>query len=707
MAGKEILNSFGVSVPRSQFVAFEDAGPIALDGLSPPYVVKVVSPDIIHKSDVGGVAVGLADGSAVSQAIDEMSRDSRMASADVQGYLIEEMVGAGVEMVVGAVCDPHFGQMVMVGLGGIFVEVLEDVTFRICPISENDAHEMLSELQGAPMLDGVRGRAAVSRDAIVDVMLRIAGKDGLLSTFENEIAEFDLNPLIVTTDGAVAADAQFILKSTTGDETEAPASIPPRHDLPVIERFDPLFNPKTVAVVGASSTGVTMANTFIRRMKEFGYPGEIFPIHPKATEVEGLQAFPSLAEAPQVIDYAYIAIGAEHIPDLLADTDGRVRFAQVISSGFGELEGGRQRQHELIAKAHGAGIRVLGPNCLGTYSPRGGVTFPEDAPKDLGTVGIVSQSGGLSTDIIKRGQSRGLRYSGLVTVGNSADIGPVDLLEFYLEDPATKVVGMYLEGIEDGRALFDLLHGPRATKPVVILRGGRSAQGQDAAASHTGALAGDARAWQALTMQAPVLQVGTIDSFIDALLALQFLRLRVDTPTQRIVLFGNGGGTSVLATDYFADLGLDVAPFSEPTQAEMAKLDLPPGNSLANPIDTPVRTLQQEEGRIAGTILDIVYRREDPDALLFHLNLSSFVGRGSADSVGNLIQAALAVRASHQGQSHLAVALRTDGSEELEAEKRRYRTLFQDAGIPVFDEIPQAADALAAVKHLETRLAAK
>ena len=706
-AGKRLLAAYGVAVPRSVMVGVEVGAPLDIGGLSPPFVAKVVSPQILHKSDVGGVAIGLADKEAVRQAIDEMAAIPAIASAEVDGFLVEEMAPPGIEMVVGAIRDPHFGPMVMVGLGGIFVEVLKDVSFRICPITEGEAHAMLSELQGVPLLDGVRGGQAVSRQAIVDVMLRIAAADGLLAEFGDDIAELDVNPLIVAADGAVAADARVILRDPGVDVADAHAPAPPRQNFTVAERFAPLFNPRTIAVVGASTTGKSIANTFIRRMKAYGYDGQMYPIHPKASEVEGLAAYASLADAPEAIDYAYIAVAAAHIPDMLAAAPDKVRFAQVISSGFGEVATGRDLQIDLVNKAHGAGIRVLGPNCLGLYSPRGGVTFPEDAPKELGTVGIVSQSGGLSTDIIKRGQTRGLRYSGLVTVGNSADIGPVDLLEFYHEDPETQVIGMYLEGVEDGRAFFDLLRSPRATKPVVILRGGRSAQGQHAAASHTGALAGDARAWQALTRQAAVLEVATIDAFIDALLALQHLRLRPDAPTQRIVLFGNGGGTSVLATDYFAELGLDVEPFAEPTQAELAKLDLPPGTSLVNPIDTPVLTLQEEEGRIAGRILDIVFERENPDALLLHLNLASFVGRGPADSVENLIQTILAAQGRHQGQTHIAVALRTDRSAQLEEQKDRYGALFQNVGIPVFDEIPPAADALAAIKHLETRLGDK
>ncbi|HSR72123.1 MAG TPA: CoA-binding protein, partial [Kiloniellales bacterium] len=513
----------------------------------------------------------------------------------------------------------------------------------------------------------------------------------------------DINPVIVSPEGVTAVDARIILAEP--GRNEKPRTAPPRAslDVPPRERFAPLFAPHTVAVVGASSSDVTIANTFIRRLADFGFAGHIYPIHPKAAEIEELPAYPSLAETPEPVDYAYIAIGATRIPDLLAAAAGRVRFAQVISSGFGEVSEGRELEVRLVEAARAGGCRLIGPNCLGLYSPRGGVTFPVGAPKELGPVGIISQSGGLGTDIIKRGQWRGLRFSGLVTIGNSADLGPVDLAEFFFDDPETRVIGLYLEDIKDGRRFFDLLRSPAASKPVVILRGGRSRQGRIAAASHTGALAGDHRAWDALAKQTGCATVATVDEFLDVLHLLQFRALRTERPTRSVALFGNGGGTSVLAADGFAELGLDISPFPQEVRAALEALALPPGTSVANPIDAPVRTLQQEEGRVANTILDIVYRMADPDAVVMHLNLAAFVGRGDIDPVDNLIQAAVDLQAAYPAQAHFLLVLRTDGSPELEERRRAYRERALAVGIPVFDEVANAARALAAIGTLERR----
>jgi acyl-CoA synthetase (NDP forming) len=211
LAGKRLLASFGVTVPKSLVVPDASAAAAACDRLRPPLALKVVSPDILHKSDAGGVKVGLASAAEVEAAVRAMMTQPAIANARVDGFLLEEMVPAGVEIVVGGLRDPQFGPMVMVGLGGVFVEVLADVAFRICPILQLDAEEMLDELKGAALLRGARGRAPASREAIVDVLLKIGGENGLLMTHERDIAEADINPLIVTEHAAVAVDARFVL----------------------------------------------------------------------------------------------------------------------------------------------------------------------------------------------------------------------------------------------------------------------------------------------------------------------------------------------------------------------------------------------------------------------------------------------------------------------------------------------------------------
>ena len=702
-SGKRLLQSISIPVPRGFFAQTAEDAAAKAKALSPPLVAKVVSAKVIHKSDVGGVRLDLADAAAVRDAVASMSEIPAIRSSGIDGWLVEEMAPKGIEVVVGGYRDPQFGPVIMAGFGGIFVEILKDVAFRICPIDAGDARGMLGELKGAALLDGARGRPPVDKAALIDALVKIGGRDGLLMRFQSDIAELDINPMVVNERGLIAVDARVIL----GDRkpSEGLSGKKPHDDLPVLERFRPLFEPRTVGVLGASAKGgTTLSNTFIRRMKAFGFTGDLYPIHPEATEIDGLPAYKSIAAAPRPIDYAFVAIAAERIGPLLAAAEGRLRFAQVISSGFSEVEGGSDLERDLVEKAHRGGVRVIGPNCLGTYSPRGGLTFSDNAPRDVGSIGIISQSGGLTTNMIKRGQVRGLRYSGAVTAGNCADITPADLLEFYLADPLTKAIGCYLEDVKDGRGFFDLLR--MSAKPVVLLCGGRSAQGRLAAASHTGALAGDGRVWTALCAQTPCVEVATLDEFVDTLLTLQYLTLRPQRPTRRVVMFGNGGGTSVLGADFFAAHGLDVSPFKPKVRASLEALELLPGSSVANPIDTPVATLQENNGLVARRILDIVYDKAAPDAIALHLNMSSFSGRGGVDPIDSIfgfIESALCV---HRDAAHLLLAFRTDGDPALEERKRKYRETAGRLGIPMFDEVPELAKALAAVAHLERRLAA-
>ncbi len=469
----------------------------------------------------------------------------------------------------------------------------------------------------------------------------------------------------------------------------------------IVERFNPLFKPKTVAVVGASTKGAALPNVFIRRIRELGFTGAIYPIHPTAPEIDGFKAYRSLAETPEPIDYTFIAIAGAQIPPLLAAANGRVRFAQVISSGFGEVDEGRDLQQKLVDAARAGGMRLLGPNCLGIYSPRGHLTFTEIGPRPAGSVGVVSQSGGLGTDIVRRGLNRGVRFSGLVTVGNCADIGPSDLLEYYFADPETKVIGMYIETARDARRIFEILRAEKARKPVVLLKGGRTTLGLAAAVSHTGSLAGDDRAWVALSRQTGCILTESLDEFIDALLIFQTLTPRTDKPTERVVLFGNGGGASVLATDTYARLGLEVAPFAQDTIAALAELQLPPGTSITNPVDCPVGTLQQDDGRVAEKIVDIIYRIGKPEALVMHLNMAPFVGRSKPEVLDNVVLAAMRVQSKFPGLAHFLLVLRSDGDEQIEARKREFRAKAVELGIPVFDEIGDAGHALKALRAHE------
>ena len=211
IAAKQLLTAYGIAVPSSVIVPGAADAEAAFKQLKAPVAIKVMSPDILHKSDAGGVKVGIASAKEASTAIQEMMAVPAIGAARVDGFVLEEMAPEGHEVVIGGLRDPHFGPLVMLGLGGIFVEVLADVTFRICPIERRDAEEMLDEIKGAAILKGARGRKPASREAIVNALLKIGGEDGLLMDLAADIQEADINPLIVSETGAVAVDARFLL----------------------------------------------------------------------------------------------------------------------------------------------------------------------------------------------------------------------------------------------------------------------------------------------------------------------------------------------------------------------------------------------------------------------------------------------------------------------------------------------------------------
>ncbi|OZI60626.1 CoA-binding protein [Bordetella genomosp. 11] len=462
--------------------------------------------------------------------------------------------------------------------------------------------------------------------------------------------------------------------------------------------FGALFRPATIAVAGVSARSAGQGNKFIQRLRAAGYAGAIYPIHPTETRLEGLPAYPSLADTPEPIDYAFIAIPAEAVPPLLASARHRVRFAQVMSSGFGEGGRGGALREALAQAVRQGGMRLLGPNCMGIYSPSGRVTFTDGRMGDAGTVGVLSQSGGLSIDIVRNGEYRGLRFSGVVSLGNCLDVDPGDLLEYYIEDPGTRVIGAYIEEIRDGRRFFDLLRRARARKPVVLLKGGRTGQGQRAAASHTGSLASNDQVWRALASQTGSILVDTMEDFIDALVALEHEADLSPSFDGRVVLFGNGGGASVLAADAFGRAGIDVPELRAGTIAALQRLGIPSGAGLENPLDVPANILDRDHGALARGILAAVVETERPGAVIAHLNLPVILGYRQGALMDELVHAVIELKAALPQDVRLFLVLRSPGQADLETLRQAYVHQAMRAGIQVFLGLPAAARALAALR---------
>ncbi len=693
---KALLRSAGIAAPQGIFLReADDVTDAVLSELRSPMVAKVLTRDGAHKSDFGGVRLGLQSATEIKEALSDIGAAAKNAGAALDGFLVEEQSPAGIEMVVGGFWDARLGPCVMVGLGGVFVEVFEDVSFRVCPISETDARSMIDDLRSAPLLRGVRGTAACDEDAIIAALLSFGGEGGLMSALDGQATAIEINPLIVHESGAVAVDARILLAPTAREKVPAAPDLDPDH---ICEIFRPLFTPRSLAVIGASASGTSFGNEVIRHSLAFGFKGQVYPVHPKAAEVEGYAAVPSLADLPESVDFAYVAVAAEAAIDAIAQAPGKTRFVQVMSSGFGEADEGQDRQARLVRAAKDSGTRLIGPNCLGIHSPRGGLTFVGGATPEPGGVAVISQSGGLAVDVILRGEQRGLRYSAVTTLGNSADLGPTDLLEYHLCDPDTKVIGLYIEDVGDGRRFVQRLREAGARKPIVLLVGGQTAAGRRAAASHTGALAAETRLWGGISKQTGIAITETLDDFLDALLVLQAEAGRPTRPMTRVALFGNGGGTSVLAADALSRAGLQTPEVPEDALRQLQTLGLPPGTGLNNPVDTPAGTLRHRDGAVAGELLNILAQAGGYDAVIVHVNLPVFTSSAnqSVDVIGGLVREAVRVSALPDAP-RIVLVLRSDGAEATDARQRRDSERARSAGLAVFKELPEAARALRAL----------
>lgn len=698
---KEWVSGFGIAVPRGATASCPDDVAKAASELSPPLVVKAYGPDLVHKSDAGAVRLELRTPAEAARAAAGMAA----ALGDrITGFLVEEQAEPGVEVIVGAVHDPAFGPVILTGLGGVWTEVMRDTAVRLCPITTTDAHAMLSELRGAPLLTGFRGAPPIDRDALVRILLAVGGPGGIAEHLAGSstrsagavagppasppaakrsadspvaerlvgspgaVFEFELNPVICTPSGATAVDARLLGRDDLPRDLEG---VEHRRREP---DFDRLFAPRGVAVVGASTKRPNFGNMFLGFYQAAGTTN-LVAVHPTAGEIDGVPCVPSLAAAE--VDYALVAVPAERCPDVIRASG--VPFVQVMSGGFRET-GAVELEERLVEAARGS--RLLGPNCMGVYSPAGGQTFIGGERGAPGRIAMISQSGGMAGEVIKVGERRGLGFSKVATVGNSADVAPAELVRYLDRDAATSVIGLYLE--DPGAGLFEALK--ETTKPVVALVGGRSAQGHRAAVSHTGAMIGDSRVWDALAEQTGIALVAAQDDLIGALDLLDLHAHR--TPEgDGVLVVGPSGGASVLAADALDRAGLTLRPLPD------TDLKLGAGTILGNPLEIPLGPRGRSE--LVREVVTTIQRAEPYPDVITHVNVQSFFTYGH--SVAALLAYAGQVAALQEELPGTRVTLVTRNSEcAPPGVEDEIRAIARAAGVPSYRSMEAAAVAVAA-----------
>ncbi|HEY7295436.1 MAG TPA: CoA-binding protein, partial [Dehalococcoidia bacterium] len=385
-----------------------------------------------------------------------------------------------------------------------------------------------------------------------------------------------------------------------------------------VHPLEAIFHPRGIAVAGVSVGGGGFGgNMFIQALKGQGFRGGIYPVNPKATAetvIEGERAYPNLAAVPGPVDYVISSVPARAVLDLLADAERKgVRTIHFFTAGFRETGDAERAQleEEVLRRARAAGIRLIGPNCMGVYYPAEGITFQHGFPRDAGEVGVLSQSGLNATEIITYGAPRGLRYSKVISFGNATDLNESDFLDYLAHDPQTAVIAAYIEGVRDGRRFFKAVQEASAVKPLTILKGGLTDAGSRATSSHTGSLAGSAQIWQALQRQTGFVLVETLEELIDTTITFHFVKALAG---RRVAIVGGGGGTSVLAADACARAGLQVPVLAAETQRLLGEFTPDAGTSVRNPVDT--MAMWRNEG--LGKTLDIVAGDGQIDVVLLH-----------------------------------------------------------------------------------------
>ncbi|GAA1072216.1 acetate--CoA ligase family protein [Nocardiopsis composta] len=713
---KELAARAGVPVPRGAACGSAAGAARAAAGLRPPLVLKAHGPGLVHKSDAGAVRLGLAGPDEVAAAAVEMGRALAEAGCAAEGFLVEEQAEAGVELIVGVLADPSFGPVLMVGLGGVWTEVLDDAAVLPCPVHRGEVEAMLAGLRGAALLDGARGTAPVYRPALLDLVMAVGGPGGLAERLGPRLAEFELNPVIAGPRGAVAVDARLLLREGAGESGALPApprrsgaargSGPPSGPGAPGTDFSRLFAPRGVAVVGASASRPSFGNMLLGQYRSAGFPGTLVAVHPEAAEVDGVPAVPSLRDVPPEVDYALVAVPAPGCAQAVRDAAG-IGFVQVVSGGFAESgPEGAALEEELRTAARRSGARLLGPNCMGVYSPAGGQTFLGGALGRPGRISLVSQSGGLAGEVVRVGERRGLRFAKVATLGNSADVTPAELVRFLAADPGTGVLGLYLEDPRDGRALVEALHACAGRLPAVALVGGRTAQGGRAAASHTGGMVRDARIWAGIAERCGLALVDGQEALIGA---LDFLELHAHRPAgggPGVLVVGPSGGASVLAADVFDAAGARLEPLPGAARAALRVLGLGAGAPLGNPLEIPLGPRGRKDlARLAcAAVAAAVPAGALPD-IAAHANVQSFAtfAAPGADG-GGAVREGLLEYLSHLAAlqeelpaSRVTLVLRNPecGPPEL---LDALRPAARRAGIPCYTSMEAASAAIAAGK---------
>ena len=577
-SSKEILGEYGIKVPKYALVTNSDEAVQKSKEIGFPLVAKIVSPDILHKTDVGGVKVGLSSEDEVKQAFDDMFNRLK-EKFDVKGVLLEKMVPKGVELIVGLQNDSQFGPSIMVGLGGIYTELFKDVSFRVLPVSKSEATRMLESLRGKDILKGFRGSKPVDLDMLSEAIVSIGtlGVD-LAGKYES----IDFNPVVVYPDSYYVVDAKIILKDKASDDAISTAS-------PDSSYMDLFFNAKSVALIGASPEVGKIGNSVMESLSKHDYKGKVFPVNAKGyPEIMGVKAYKNLMEIEEPVDVVIVTVDLKFVPDLLVECGKKNIHNMVVISGGGKELGGERAAIEKRVQdlSRELKVRIIGPNCIGIFNGENRLDCAFQGhlrmlrPKQ-GNVSFLSQSGTVGIAFMETSDAFGL--SKMISYGNRSDVDEADMIHYLAQDPSTNVIGLYVEGLGDGRKFMNSAKNviKQYQKPIVVFKNGRSTKGAKQAASHTGSLGGSFAVISGAFEQTGIISV---DSYEELTSSLKALTWQPVPNGNKIAMVTNGAGPIIAAIDNFERLNLELAQLSDQTKKSF-KEHYPATYVIGNPCD--------------------------------------------------------------------------------------------------------------------------
>ena len=594
---KELFRAYGVPVPEGVTVETEVDAVAAAGRIGGKVVMKGVATEVHHKTEAGLVALGVEGPEAVAQTFGLLQE---RAQGRLEAVLVEQMVSGEREFMIGMKRDPVFGPVVAFGLGGVLTEALADVALAVAPVDDADALELLGLIRAKRLLGSFRGSPAVDMKTLAGIVQTI----GQMALDNPEIAEIDVNPVLVDGDKPVAVDALVILGPKPEEKKKERRAF--KADLKA------LLAPRSIAIVGASGEPTKWGGSVLQNILDGGYEGEVYPVNPKGGVFFGVQSYLSIEELPKPPDMALLAVSGRHVAPMLEEcVKKRIAAAIAIAAGYSETgESGAQAEREIANIATRGAVTMMGPNCMGMISNEvdlHAVGFVKLHPPK-GTLSFVSQSGNMGVTTTGICQRRGIGIDKFASVGNEAQIGAVDILEYLKDDPNTTCVMMYIEGIDDGRRFLDVASRTTKEKPVVVLRAGVTEYGSRAAASHTGAMAGSAAVWEAAARQAGVVTCTSPDEVVNLGTCLAYLPL---PKGRRVAIITQGGGAGVIAADEVARQGLQLAELPPELYESLDPL-LPDFWSKQNPLDL----VASGGGDVAFEVLRKVTESDAVDAVM-------------------------------------------------------------------------------------------